>query len=306
MEEFIIPLAIGGAALVGLLTSVKVVPQTQNFLVERFGKYRATLNPGLHFIVPGVDAVRHRVSILERQLPEYPIEAITSDNGPISVSVATFFRVIDSHKCVYRITDIDRAVQSLVTGAVRSAIGEVDFDSLQSNRSSVNKKLEQELKEQADEWGIEITRSEIMDVNFDERTRESLQQQINAERERRAVVTRAEGDKRAIELKADGELYGAQKEAEARKVRADAEAYATEIIAKAINENGDEALRFDLVRGQIDAMKEMAKSTSTKTLVMPTEMTNSLTGLAALATDFMGQMPKLNTDADSPFNKHRK
>jgi regulator of protease activity HflC (stomatin/prohibitin superfamily) len=305
MEDLIIPLAVGAAAVVGLISSVKVVPQTQNFLVERFGKYRATLNPGLHFILPGVDAVRHKVSILERQLPEYPIEAITSDNGPISVSVATFFRVIDSHKCVYRITDIDRAVQSLVTGAVRSAIGEVDFDSLQSNRSSVNKKLEEELKEQADEWGIEITRSEIMDVNFDERTRESLQQQINAERERRAVVTRAEGDKRAIELKADGELYGAQKEAEARKVRADAEAYATEIIAKAIGENGDDALRFDMIREQISAMKEIAKAPSAKTIVMPSEMTSSLTGLAALATDFMGQIPQAKAATDSPFKKEK-
>lgn len=292
MQDLIVPIAIAGAAVIGLFRGVKIVPQSKNFLVERFGKYRKTLQPGPHLIIPMVDRVAHEINILERQLKEYPIEAITKDNAPISVTVATFFRVIDTHKCIYRISDIERAVQSLVTGAVRSAIGEVDFDDMQSNRSDVNRKLGLELAEQAAEWGIEITRSEIMDVNFDQETRASLQQQIAAERERRAAVTRAEGSKRAAELHADGELYSAETEAKARRIRADAEAYATETIAKAIKEHGDDALRFDLVRGQIDAMRDLSKSDSSKTIILPTDMTGSLGGLAALASDFLGQMPR--------------
>ncbi len=125
------------------------------------------------------------------------------------------------------------------------------------------------MKEIADDWGVEITRCEIIDVEVDAATREAMQKQINAERERRAAVTRAEGEKRAAELAADAEFYTAQKLADARRITADAEAYATETIAKAIAQNGERAIQFEVVKRQVDAMAKLSSSDNAKVIVVP-------------------------------------
>ncbi len=289
MSGIIIFGAIAATAAVGLASSIRVVPQSMNYVVERFGKYRTTLKPGLHAIIPGVDSVAHKVFVLETQLPEYPIDAITKDNAPIQVSVATFYRRVDAQLSVYRIGDVERGIQSSVTGIVRSLIGSVDFDDLQANRDSLNTRLEVALEQNAQEWGVDITRSEIIDVNFDDQTRKALQQQMAAERKRRASVTEAEGDKRAKELLADAELYTSQKTADARRIEADAEAYATETIANAIKEFGDEPIRFDLQKRQIDAVKVMGSSPSAKTIMLPSDMSGSLAGIAAMAGELVGK-----------------
>jgi len=278
--------------LVGVIKAVKIVPQSQNFVVEQLGKYKKTLKPGPHLIIPGLQSVRHKVDVLERALANNPIDAITKDNAPISVTVSTFFRILEPSVTVYRIKNIETGVHTIVTGAVRSLIGSVDFDELQSNRAKINSELEEALTKQAAEWGIEITRSEVLDVNFDEATKQSLQQQINAERERRAQVTRAEGAKRAIELNADAQLYEAQKQADARRIEAEADAYATQVVAEAIKVHGDDPLRIELMRQQIEAMKAMGTSNSAKTIVLPSDMANSVTGLGAFMTEFVGQLPK--------------
>ncbi len=286
--------------IVFVFAATKIVPQSQEWVVERLGKYRLTLKSGFHVIIPGVDKVAHKVSILERQLPEYPIDAITKDNAPISVTAATFFRVTHSHQVVYRIANIEQAIQSLVTGIVRAEIGKIDFDALQYDRASVSQNLEKELEKQAQEWGIEITRSELVDVTFDEETKRALQMQINAERERRAVVTRAEGAKRAAELTADAELYTAQKEAEARIVRANAEADATRTVSAAIAEAGDHPIRLELINSQIKAMEKIGASESSKTVLIPSDITGTLAGLSSLLTEFSGLIPtpKANKVAD--------
>jgi len=264
------------------LSGVKIVPQSQEYVVEEFGKYTKTLPPGMNFIIPILNRVASKVSILERQLEPQQISVITKDNVEIHLTAAVFFRVIDAAKSVYRINDIDAAVQTTVTSIVRSTGGQMEFDEVQSKRDFISEKIQASLSEACAIWGIEITRTEILDVSVDAATRTAMQQQLNAERERRAAVTKAEGDRQAQQLRADGDLYTAQKAAEARRVLADAEAYATTQVGAAIQANGQPAVDFEIMKQQIHSITELAKSPNSKLLVLPTDVTKSLGGLAAL------------------------
>jgi regulator of protease activity HflC (stomatin/prohibitin superfamily) len=264
------------------LSGIKIVPQSQEYVVEQFGKYTTTLKAGLNFVVPFLNRVVHRVSILERQLDPQQISVITKDNVEIQLTTAVFFRIVDSAKSVYRIADVDQAVRTTVTSIVRSTCGQMEFDEVQSRREFINEKIRESLSEACSVWGIEITRTEVLDVTVDDQTRSAMQQQLNAERERRAAVTKAEGERQSQELKADAELYTAQRQAEARRILAEAEAYATTTVGRAIQENGQAAIDFEIKKQQITSLAELGKSPNTKLVVVPTDVTRALGGLAAL------------------------
>lgn len=288
MESFailgpsILPVALILVFLVLAFTGIKVVPQSQEYVIEQFGKYTRTLPAGLHFIVPLLNQVRHKVTILERQLDPQQISVITKDNVEINLTAAVFFRIVDSAKCVYRIADVDQAVRTSVTAMVRSTGGQMEFDEVQSKRDYFNEQIRTALSEACAVWGIEVTRTEVMDVNVDGATRSAMQQQLNAERERRAAVTRAEGEKQAQQLRADAEFYTAQKQAEARRVLAEAEAFATEAVGNAIKANGQAALDFEIRKQQVTVMADVAASPNSKLIVIPTDITKSLGALSAL------------------------
>lgn len=268
------------------LTGVKVVPQSQEYVVEQFGKYIKTLPAGLNFIIPVIHSVASKVSILERQLEPQQISVITRDNVEIHLTAAVFFRIIDAAKSVYRITDVNQAVKTTVTSIVRSTGGQMEFDEIQSRRDFISEKIKESLSEACAIWGIEITRTEVLDVTVDDATRGAMQQQLNAERERRAAVTRAEGERQAQQLHADAQLYTAQKNAEARRVLADAEAYATTQVGNAILANGQPAVDFEIMKQQITSIAELAKSPNTKLLVIPTDITQSMGSLAVMLESF--------------------
>ena len=241
-----------------LFLGIKVVPQSKVFIIERFGKYTRTLESGLSFIVPFIDSVAFKVDILERQLPKFAISVITKDNVEVGLESTVFFRVLEADKSVYRIRNIDAAIQNTAISVIRSAAGKLELDELQSSRESMNQEIKERLGKASEVWGVEVTRTEILDVIVDEKTKESQRQQLNAERERRAVIAKAEGDKRAVELNADAQLYEAEKEAEAVKISADAEAYSvrvnaeadaeqTRLVGEAIKKNGQPAIDHSLI-----------------------------------------------------------
>lgn len=258
-----------------LWKSFVIVPQSEKFVLEMFGKYSRTLDPGLKFKLPWVEVVRHEVSVLERQLPDLRQDAITKDNVVIQCVIAVFYRVTNPENTVYRIQDIDGAVTTTIAGIVRSEIGKLDLDEVQSNRATLNASIKEQLADATDDWGIAVTRAEVLDVNLDEGTRKAMMQQINAERERRAAVTRAEGEKRAVELRSDGELYAAQRLAEAKRISADADAYATETMAAAIANNGASAIEFEIRKRQVDAMTKLGEGEGARTIVLPTELADA-------------------------------
>ena len=254
-----------------IVTGVRIVPQSEKYVVERFGRLRQVLGPGINFIVPFLDRVAHKVSILERQLPTMMQDAITSDNVLVQVETSVFYRILEPEKTVYRIRDIDGAISTTVAGIVRSEVGRMELDQLQTNRSNVIAAVREQLSRQVDDWGIDVTRAEILDVNLDEATRAAMLQQLNAERARRAQVTEAEGLKRAVELKADADLYAAEQEAKARRVLADAEAYATQVVAVAIAENGREAAQYQVALKQVEALTKIAQGEGRQTVVLPAD-----------------------------------
>ena len=272
---------------------IKIVPQSKVFVIERFGKFTKSLESGLSLIVPFVDRVAFKVDILERQLPAFKISVITEDNVEVGLESTVFFRVLDAAKSVYRIRDVNAAIQNTAISVIRSAAGKLELDDLQSSRESMNQEIAERLTQAAEVWGVEVTRTEILDVLVDEQTKDSQRQQLNAERERRAAIAIAEGDKKSVELNAEAELYQAEKQAEAVKVTADAEAYAvkikaeadaeqTRLVASAINEDGQSAIDFEIMKRQVDGITQLASSNQTKTLIVPSDVTKALGTLEVL------------------------
>lgn len=252
-----------------IFLGVRIVPQSEKHVVERFGRLRSVLGPGINFIVPFLDRVAHKISVLERQLPTHKQDAITADNVLVTVDTSVFYRITEPEKTVYRIRDVDAAIATTVAGIVRAEIGTMDLDHVQSNRATLIEKIKGALANVVDDWGIEVTRVEILDVNLDEATRAAMLQQLNAERARRAQVTEAEGKKRAVELNADAELYAAEQAAKARRVTADAEAYATSAIAAAIRDNGLEAAQFQVALKQVEALTAVGQGAGKQTIIVP-------------------------------------
>jgi regulator of protease activity HflC (stomatin/prohibitin superfamily) len=267
----VVTLFLAGFIILCVFLAIRIVPQSEKFVVERFGRLRAVLGPGINFIVPFLDRVAHQISILERQLPNATQDAITKDNVLVQIDTSVFYRILQPEKTVYRIRDIDAAIATTVAGIVRANIGKMDLDEVQSNRAQLIAQIKESVEDAVDDWGIEVTRAEILDVNLDQATRDAMLQQLNAERARRAQVTEAEGQKRAVELQADADLYAAQKDAEARRVLADAEAYATRVVADAIKENGLEAAQYQVALKQVEALAKIGQGQGSQTIVVPAD-----------------------------------
>ena len=277
MNEILSMLGGGGIAtlllaafiILSVYKGIRIVSQSEKHVVERFGRLRTVLGPGINFIVPFLDRVAHQISILERQLPNASQDAITADNVLVQVETSVFYRITEPEKTVYRIRDVDAAIATTVAGIVRAEIGKMELDEVQSNRSTLITTVKAAVEQQVDDWGIEVTRAELLDVNLDQATRDAMLQQLNAERERRAAVTRAEGEKRSVELNADAELYAAEQIAKARRVQADAEAYATSVVAQAIQDNGLEAAQYQVALKQVESLTALGASPSSNTIVVP-------------------------------------
>lgn len=252
-----------------LILAIRIVPQAEKHVVERFGRLKSVLGPGINFIVPFLDRVAHKVSILERQLPEQSQDAITADNVLVQVQTSIFYRITEPERTVYRIRDVDGAIITTVAGIVRAEIGKMELDEVQANRAMLISKIKELVEDAVDDWGIEVTRAEILDVNLDQATRDAMLQQLNAERERRAQVTRAEGEKRAVELQADAELYAAEQAAKARRIEAEAEAFATSVVAQAIQDNGLEAAQYQVALKQVESLTALGAGQGKQTVVVP-------------------------------------
>lgn len=292
-------LILGFFFLVLILLGIKIVPQSEVYVIERFGRYVRTLSPGLSIIMPLVDRVAHKVVILERQLGDVEISVFTKDNVEVTLQTTVFFRILDAEKTVYRIRNIQSALQTATASIVRSAAGKLELDELQSSREAMNVEIAENLHSAAEVWGIEITRTEIIDVIVDDATKEAQRQQLNADRKRRATIAEAEGERRSVELAADAELYRAEKEAQAIKVTADAKAYMikveaeaeakqTELLGKAIANKGQPAVNYDIMKRQVSAVADLASSPSTKTLVLPTEITSVIGAVHTLLESLPG------------------
>jgi regulator of protease activity HflC (stomatin/prohibitin superfamily) len=264
------------------LVGVRIVPQSEEFVVTRLGAYSRTLRAGVNIIVPLLERVHARVSVADQVVNDVRLDVVSRDNVVFSVELLVVYRIREPELATFRVSSVRELVIGLVKSLVRAEIGKVELDMVQQDRESLNMAIRGALAAAGDDYGILISRSEITDVQLNETTQRAMAEVLEAERQRRAVITRAEGDKRAVELAADASLYQQQRAAEATRVSADATAYANSVIGRAIAENGAEPASFQIAERQIAAVTELARSPNAKLVLLPGDVTDGFTRAAAL------------------------
>jgi regulator of protease activity HflC (stomatin/prohibitin superfamily) len=269
-----------------VLLGLKIVPQSENFVVTRLGAYRRTLDAGVNVIIPFLDRVHSKVPVNDQVLNDISLEVVSADNVVYGAQLLVVYRIVNPEAAVFRVNSIDNLVIGLVQSLVRSELGKVELDQVQSDRGSLNVALLEALEDAGRTYGITISRSEITDVKLNETTQKAMAEVLAAERERRAAITRAEGMRRAAELNADGELYEAQRRADAIRAIAEANAEANRAIAASLEgENAREALTFQTARMQVEALEGLSKSDNAKLIMLPGGPSNAFREAAAILKD---------------------
>jgi regulator of protease activity HflC (stomatin/prohibitin superfamily) len=263
---------------VTLWKGVRIVPQGEEWVVERLGKYRDTLLPGLHVLIPYIDNVAYKVTTKDLILDIPQQEVITRDNAVLITNAIAFVKVTDTQSAVYGVTNFQIAVMNLAQTSLRSIMGAMDLDEALSSRDQIKARLKESIADDVSDWGLTLKSVEIQDISPSSTMQKSMELQAAAERERKATVTRAEGDKQAAILEAEARLESAKRDAEAQVRLAEASAEAIRRIANAIQEKELPAL-YMLGEKYIASLKEVATSSGSKTVILPADLMKSLEGL---------------------------
>lgn len=302
MGSLIFLLAIIIVVLGVIARAVRTVPQGYQWTVERFGRYRATLLPGLRVINPLIDSIGRKVNVQETVL-EIPAQyVITKDNASVTVDGIVFFQVIDPSRAAYEVQNLQAAITNLTMTNIRTAIGALDLDETLSKRDEINERLLRVLDTATEPWGTKITRVELKDVRPPEDVQISMAKQLTADREKRAAVLRAEGIKQAAILEAEGakqaqilaaegRLAAAQRDAEARERLAEAEARATTAVSKAVTEGNVQALNYFIAQKYVEAVTQIGQAPNARLVLMPLEtsgLVGTIAGIAELARNGFG------------------
>jgi len=266
------------AVIVTLYKGINIVPQGEEWVVERLGKFTRTLTPGLNLIIPYLEAVRERVSTRDLILDIPEQEVITKDNAVIHTNAVTFARVTNPRDAIYGIEDFRVAIQQLVMTTLRSILGEMDLDEALSNREHIKAKLKDSIIDDVADWGVTVKSVEIQDINPSESMQDSMERQAAAERERRAIETTAEGNKNAAILEADGKLEAAKREAKAQIALANASAEAIRLISDNIQDKELPAM-FLLGDRYINSLEQISKSENSKFVIYPADLQGAIKGM---------------------------
>lgn len=298
--------------IIFFISSVKIVNQMEEYVIERLGKYNRTLQPGIHILIPFIDRVACKVSLKESVYDFEPQSVITQDNVTMQIDTIVYAQVVDSNKYVYGIDNATVALDSLTSTTLRNLVGELNLDQTLTSRDVINGKLCTILDEATDKWGIKVNRVEVKNIIPPKDIRDSMEKQMKAERERREAILRAEGTKKSAVLMAEGEkeaailsaqaeketaLLAAQAEKEATILKAQGEADAislkAEAEAKAIEKTrnaqadafeylANKSLNDEVVKLQsLQTLEKVADGQATK-LIIPSEIQN-LTSLVSAA-----------------------
>jgi len=285
------------AAILGITVvrkAVIIVTQGYEYTLERFGRYRTTLRPGFHFVMPFINRVGHKVNMMERVLDVPSQEVISKDNALLTVDGVVFFQVLDAAKAAYEVFRLEHATLNLTVTNIRTVLGSLDLDDALSKRDEINARLLNVVDEATTPWGIKVTRIEIKDISPPADLVEAMARQMKAEREKRAtilkaeghrqsLILRAEGDKRSAVLEAEGRKEAAFRDAEARERLAEAEARATTVVSDAIASGDLQAINYFIAQKYVEALSDFANGTNTKTLLLPMEATGILASLAGIS-----------------------
>ena len=315
----IIFLIIAAIAILYVLKGFKIVPQSETRVVERLGRYDRTLQSGINYLFPIIDQAREviqrdeikygdgtksvvmrstsRIDLREQVYDFDKQSVITKDNVTTTINALLYFQIVDPVKSVYEIDNLPNAIEKLTQTTLRNVIGELELDETLTSRDTINSKLRAVLDDATNKWGVKVNRVELQDITPPESVRRSMEQQMQAERERRAKVLEARGQKEAMILQSEGEkesqinqaeaerqtqILKAQGEADARVLQATAEAEAIRKVAEAIAATKTDPATYMLVSRYIDTLKEMASGQDSKLVYLPYESSNLMSALGAL------------------------
>jgi regulator of protease activity HflC (stomatin/prohibitin superfamily) len=292
--DLVIAVLVGLIALITVVTlvrAVRIVPQQRMDVIERLGKYKKTLTPGLNLLVPFVDAVRSKVDMREQVVSFPPQPVITSDNLVVSIDTVLYFKVVDAVRATYEIANFLQAIEQLTVTTLRNVIGSLDLERALTSREEINRHLSGVLDETTGRWGIKVTRVEIKAIEPPPSIRDSMEKQMRAERDRRAVILTAEGHKQSQILTAEGEKQAAVLRADgdrqARILTAEGQAKAIRTVFNAIHEaNPSQKV---LAYQYLQALPQIANGSANKVWIVPTELTKALEGVGG-ALGGLGQM----------------
>jgi regulator of protease activity HflC (stomatin/prohibitin superfamily) len=293
MEAAIIVLILIFVLIVYVALAVKIIQQYQQGLVERFGRYRTSLDPGLHLIIPFIEKIR-KIDMREQVVDVQPQEVITRDNVVVTVDAVVYYQATDPVKLMYNVANFIVAATKLAQTNLRNVIGDMDLDQALTSRETINTELREILDEATDVWGTRVVRVEIQRIDPPADVTQAMHRQMKAERDRRAIVTEAEGQKRSAILKAEGvkqaRILDAEGQAQAIKEVADAEKYQKHTVAEGEGQAIERVFSAihvgdptpDLIAIQyLQALQGIADGNATK-IYLPLETTAILGSIGAI------------------------
>ncbi len=279
MEFIFVPIIVAALIVVYLvMLTVKIVPQAHRFNIERFGRYRTTLQPGLNFIIPIADRVRDKLDIREQVFPSTPQPVITEDNLVVNIDTVLYYQITDPRAAAYEVADYLQAIDQLTVTTLRNLIGSMDLEQALTSREAINAQLRTVLDEATGKWGIRVNRVEIKAIDPPNSIKEAMEKQMRAERDKRATILHAEGERQSRILTAEGtrqqDILVAQGDQQARILRADGEAKAIERVFQSVHANdADPKL---LAYKYLETLPALANGENNTFWVIPGEFTEAI------------------------------
>ena len=308
--ESFIPTAIGwllAAAvfifvLVVIVRSIRIIPQATAGVVERLGRYHKTLMPGLNILVPFIDRVRPLIDMREQVVSFPPQPVITEDNLVVSIDTVIYFQVTDPRAATYEIRNYLGAVEQLTTTTLRNVVGGLNLEEALTSRDEINGQLRIVLDEATGKWGIRVGRVELKAIDPPVSIQDSMEKQMRAERDRRALILTAEGTKQSAILTAEGarqaEILRAEGDKQAAVLRAQGEAEAIQTVFSAIHlGNPDDKL---LAYQYLQTLPKIADSASSKLWIIPSEFTEALKGMSTAFSESVVDVAKRSNPPIAP------
>jgi regulator of protease activity HflC (stomatin/prohibitin superfamily) len=304
---FFIALAV--VAILIVKKALVIIPQSETKIIERLGRYHATLEAGVNFIIPFIDSAKNIVVLnhgrysysstidLREQVYDFPSQnVITKDNIQMEINALLYFQIMDPYKAAYEINNLPNAIEKLTQTTLRNIIGELELDETLTSRDTINTKLRLVLDEATDKWGVKVNRVELQDITPPSTVLNAMEKQMQAERNKRAQILTSEGEKAAEILASEGEktaminraeaakqqaILTAEGEAQARIRKAEAEAQAIELITQAVGKSSNPA-NYLLAQKYIQMLQELASGDKTKTVYLPYEATNLMGSIGGI------------------------
>ena len=296
-------------AVIFIKMSVVIIPQSETRIIERLGKYYATLKPGINIIIPFIDRAKIIMTLnrgryvysstidLREQVYDFDKQnVITKDNIQMQINALLYFQIVDPFKAVYEINNLPNAIEKLTQTTLRNIIGELELDQTFTSRDTINTKLRAVLDDATNKWGIKVNRVELQDITPPVSVLQAMEKQMQAERNKRATILNSEGEKAAVVLRSEGEktsminraeaskqqaILKAEGEAQARIRKAEAEAIAIKQITEAVGDTSNPA-NYLLAQKYIAMLQELATGDKTKTVYLPYEATNLLGSIGGI------------------------